>query len=249
LGIIGFTLQIYFDFSGYTDMAIGLGQVIGFKLPENFIYPYTSRSITEFWRRWHLTLSNWFRDYVFYPLERERKKSQRGTQAANVLIVFSLTGLWHGVTLNFLAWGLLQGLLIVFEQSPLGKKLVGRAGQPIQHLYALTAILAGWVVFRTTNLAHAGWYFLALFGFGKGDGIISYYSMPLFEIDFWITMFLGILFSIPLGAYLLERMKKYGWLQHSAVQAVGNLVILLLVLISTSFILTSVSQMSLYAKF
>jgi alginate O-acetyltransferase complex protein AlgI len=110
LAVVSFSLQIYYDFSGYTDMAIGLGRMLGFRFMENFDYPYLSRSISEFWRRWHISLSTWFRDYVFYPLERRRQEIPYLSQSLNILIVFLLTGLWHGITLPFIVWGLLHGL-------------------------------------------------------------------------------------------------------------------------------------------
>ena len=120
LVVISYALQIYYDFSGYTDMAIGLGRMLGFRFPENFNYPYISTSITDFWRRWHITLSNWFREYVFYPLERRRREMPALSQSLNILIVFLLTGLWHGVTLPFILWGLLHGLALVVERGRFG---------------------------------------------------------------------------------------------------------------------------------
>jgi alginate O-acetyltransferase complex protein AlgI len=119
LALIAYSLQIYFDFSGYTDVALGLGKIIGITLPENFNYPYTAQSIGDFWRRWHITLSTWFREYVFYPLERRRSKFTN--QQINLIIVFLLTGLWHGPTLTFLAWGLIHGLAIAFESAGGGR--------------------------------------------------------------------------------------------------------------------------------
>lgn len=248
-GMIGFAIQIYFDFSGYTDMAIGLGQVLGLKLPENFNYPYFSRSITEFWRRWHITLSNWFRDYLFYPLERKRKTSKRGYQFISVLTVFSLTGLWHGLTWSFLAWGLLQGILITFEQSEIGKKLIGRLPLPLQHAYGLTTILFGWVLFRTANLSQAGWYFAALFGFANGHGVTSFYSMPIIETDVWIILLIGILLSFPIVPFIQEHLQKYRVSRILGNQFIVDILILVLVFISATFILSSGGQMNLYAKF
>lgn len=246
LGIIGFTIQIYFDFSGYTDMAIGLGQVLGLKLPENFNYPYISRSITEFWRRWHLTLSNWFRDYVFYPLERKRKLTQKGSLVISVLIVFSLTGLWHGVTVNFLLWGLLQGICIIFEQTFAGKWLL-RTIRPVQHIYALFLIILGWVLFRTSTLSQAGGYLLAMMGMAQGNGIISFYAMPLFENDFFVVILLGIVFSVPIIP-LLD--KQLVFIKSSlGLQIFWNLIVFAMLMISTAFIFATTYQPSLYARF
>lgn len=248
-GILAFAVQIYFDFSGYTDMAIGLGQALGFKLPDNFNYPYLSRSITEFWRRWHITLSNWFRDYLFYPLERKRKLAQRGSQAISTLIVFSLTGLWHGISDNFLAWGIFQALLIIFEQSAIGKRVFNRLPRFLQHFYGVSAILMGWVLFRTSDLPQAAGYFAALAGFGKGDEKIPFGSMPLIENYLWITVLVGILFSFPVIPFLFERMQNVKFLEIFSKQRFVDALIIILVFVSIVFIIASKSQMSLYAKF
>ncbi|RPJ03387.1 MAG: MBOAT family protein, partial [Spirochaetaceae bacterium] len=139
LALIASVFQLYFDFSGYTDIALGLGKMIGINLPENFNYPFISQSINEFWRRWHMTLIAWFREYVFYPLERRRLRF--AGQQINLLIVFVLTGLWHGPTLNFLCWGLLQGLAVVFESTVAGKWWLRSAWRPIRHFYSIFIVL------------------------------------------------------------------------------------------------------------
>ena len=155
LVLVCYTLQIYFDFSGYSDMAIGLGMIFGLRFPENFNFPYQATSISDFWRRWHMTLSGWFRDVVFYPLERKRATGNRlFNQYGNVLIVFLLTGLWHGVTINFIIWGFLHGLAICLETSPIGKKLRKLPGI-IQHAYAIVIIMVGWIFFRSNSPAFA----------------------------------------------------------------------------------------------
>ncbi len=152
LVIISYSLQLYFDFSGYTDMAIGIGRMMGLRFVENFNFPYLSRSIGEFWRRWHISLSNWFRDLVFYPLERRRLKWIG--QPVNILIVFILTGLWHGITSNFVLWGLIHGFALIFESTFLGRKL-RTFWAPLQHIYALAVILIGWVFFRSPSPDYA----------------------------------------------------------------------------------------------
>ena len=144
LGAVAYTLQLYFDFSGYTDMAIGLGRVFGFHLPENFNYPYISKSASEFWRRWHMTLSFWFRDYVYIPLGGNR--CSRGRQLFNLLVVWMLTGLWHGSAWNFVLWGLYYAALLVGEKFLWGKALQKLPGL-VQHVYALVLIIVGWVLF------------------------------------------------------------------------------------------------------
>ena len=144
LGIIAYALQIYFDFSGYSDMAQGLGRMFGFRFPDNFHYPYCSKSITEFWRRWHITLGTWFREYVYIPLGGNRRGL--AVQIRNILIVWLLTGIWHGAGLNFLLWGLYYGVLLIFEKCFLLKRL-SKAPKLLCHLYTMTAVLFGWVLF------------------------------------------------------------------------------------------------------
>ncbi len=163
LGAFCYALQIYFDFSGYSDMAIGLGRMLGFHFPENFLHPYTSRSVREFWRRWHVTLSTWFRDYLYIPLG-----GSRGTAARtylNLLAVFVLCGLWHGASLTFLGWGLLHGGLMVAERLGLSAVLERLPGA-LARAYTLIAVLVAWVVFRADDLPHAGRYLAALFSPG-----------------------------------------------------------------------------------
>ena len=160
-GIIGYMLQIYFDFSGYSDMAIGIGKIIGFDFPENFNYPYTSKSIKEFWRRWHITLSSFFRDYVYIPLGGNRKGTAR--TLLNLLIIWSLTGLWHGAGINFLAWGLYYFLLLMFEKSYVYKMTIEKAPSVLRHIITLFAILFGWLIFAFEDTATLSLYFSKMF--------------------------------------------------------------------------------------
>jgi alginate O-acetyltransferase complex protein AlgI len=162
LGILAFTFQIYFDFSGYSDMARGLGMMFGFSLPANFNYPYISRSVTEFWLRWHISLSSWFREYVYYPLGGNRLGLRK--QLRNLLIVWFLTGLWHGASWNFIVWGLYFGLLVTVEKLFLLRRLQ-RWPRLISHLYTLLAVIVGWVWFEFDNLASAWTFMGTLFGF------------------------------------------------------------------------------------
>lgn len=152
VGAFLYTLQIYYDFSGYSDMAIGLGRMFGFEFPENFNYPYISRSIREFWRRWHITLSSWFKEYVYIPLGGNRKGNYRTYM--NLAIVFLITGIWHGATLNFLLWGG-HGSLLLVERIFLGKKLDGTRCKFINHIYTLSVVGIGWVIFRCDSLKEA----------------------------------------------------------------------------------------------
>lgn len=162
LGIIAFAFQIYFDFSGYSDMAIGLGLMFGFRFNENFNKPYTSQSITDFWRRWHISLSSWFRDYVYIPLGGNRRGLS--IQVRNILIVWVLTGIWHGASWNFLLWGLYFGIILIIEKW-WGLKLLSRLPRWTRHLYAIVLILIGWVLFAFEELPLVLSYLQAMFGF------------------------------------------------------------------------------------
>jgi alginate O-acetyltransferase complex protein AlgI len=201
LMVISFALQIYYDFSGYTDMAIGLGRMLGFRFPENFNYPYISTSITDFWRRWHITLSNWFREYVFYPLERKRRELPVLNQSLNILIVFLLTGLWHGITPSFILWGLLHGLALVVERGRFGIWL-SRSWKPLQHLYALGVILIGWIFFRSPTLAYAWDLLKVLLRIMPSNRMIPYSVFPPVATITWAAFIAGLVFSVPLPASL-----------------------------------------------
>ena len=163
LAVICYTLQIYFDFSGYSDMAIGLGRMFGFHFPENFNYPYIARSVQEFWRRWHMSLSAWFRDYVYIPLGGNRTST--GRLYFNLVLVFFLCGLWHGASWTFVIWGLFHGLFLVLERVGLGKRLE-RIPQVIRHAYLLIVVMIGWVFFRAETLSSARSILAAMAGFG-----------------------------------------------------------------------------------
>ncbi|THD62708.1 MBOAT family protein [Phenylobacterium sp.] len=159
LGAWAYTLQIYFDFCGYSNMAIGLAFLLGFTFPNNFDYPYWAQSITEFWRRWHMSLSSWFRDYVYIPLGGNRRG--RARTVLNLLIVFLLTGLWHGAAWKFVIWGLYHGAFLMLERVGLGR-LLDRAPRPLRHLYAVLAVAIGWVIFRADDLPQAVRYLGAM---------------------------------------------------------------------------------------
>ena len=171
LGAVAYMLQIYFDFSGYSDMAIGLGHMFGFRFDENFHYPYAASNITDFWRRWHISLSTWFRDYVYIPLGGSR--AGKSAQIRNLFIVWLLTGVWHGANWTFLVWGLYYFVLLVVE------KLTGLAQKSsvLTRLYTLLFVVLGWVLFRAESLPVAGAYLAAMFGFGAGwfDEVCRYY--------------------------------------------------------------------------
>ena len=176
LGAIAFTFQIYFDFSGYSDMAIGLGELFGFHFPENFDHPYESKSITEFWRRWHMTLGTWFREYLYIPLGGNRKGLAR--QILNLFIVWFLTGLWHGAGWNFILWGLYYFALLVLEKFVL-RRVPVRLPDVFRHVYTLFFVVVGWVIFACEDLGLLGAYLKAMFGIGVPAGN----ALALYEWD------------------------------------------------------------------
>ena len=175
LGAIAYTMQIYFDFSGYSDMAVGLGRMFGFKFIRNFKYPYISKSVTEFWRRWHISLSSWFKEYVYIPLGGNRKGVLK--QCRNLLIVWTLTGLWHGASYNFVAWGLYYGVLLIFEKF-IFERVLNKLPVLIKKIYTMIIVIVGWVLFAAPNLSWAVKYIKILFFIGKNkfiDGNFKYY--------------------------------------------------------------------------
>jgi len=237
--LLCFALQIYYDFSGYTDMAIGLGQMLGFRFVENFNYPYISRSLSEFWRRWHISLSQWFRDYLFYPLERRRRGAGGILPYLNILIVFLATGLWHGVTLNFIIWGLIHGFAISLEVSPLGRWLRALP-QGLQHLYALAVILLGWVFFRSNNPAFAVGFLGELSGIHPGSGIMPFLMFPSVQPLTWMALFVGVVFAMPvstwIGGMLKEKKGTIWWIRDAGA----------LVLLASSLVVMAGSAYSPY---
>lgn len=241
-GLIAYTLQIYLDFSGYTDMAIGIGQMLGFKLPENFNFPYISRSISDFWRRWHMTLGAWFRTYLFIPLEFARKREKFLRQQSNLLIVFLLTGLWHGASWNFVIWGIYFGIILAIEASGFGKKLK-KVSHIFQHAYALILIVIGWIFFRITDIQSWGSFFGALIGAHGWRNAVTFRSLNiLFYIPFLIP---GILFSLPFMHRLAEKTK----LKEGVARIVLDIVYILLFLFTLTFILSKGFTAFMYAEF
>lgn len=196
LGIIAFAFQIYFDFSGYSDMAIGLGLMFGFRFNENFNRPYTAQSITDFWRRWHISLSTWFRDYVYIPLGGNRKGPWK--QLRNIMIVWLLTGIWHGASWNFLLWGLYFGVVLVFEKW-LGLRLLQRMPVWVRHMYALLLILIGWVFFAFDELSAMSAYFAAMLGFN---------DQPLWNDESLYLLYTNAILILLLVLASLPKRKK-----------------------------------------
>lgn len=230
IGIIAFSLQIYFDFSGYSDMAIGLGRMIGFEFLENFNYPYISKSVTEFWRRWHISLGTWFRDYVYIPLGGNRKGKYR--QLLNITIVWALTGFWHGASWTFMLWGLYYAAFLIIEKLWLLDRL-NKAPDFVGHFYTVFVAVCGWVVFQISSLSQCSVYYKAMFGFGSGgvytpeDG----YNLSSFAIMFIIA----IIACTPLFKNLFYKLPEKAKSVSSAVLIVLGLVICTAYLVDATY--------------
>ncbi len=237
LGMIAYTLQIYFDFSGYSDMAIGLGKLFGFHFRENFNYPYASRSVTEFWRRWHMSLSSWFRDYVYIPLGGNRVPPAR--HIGNLFVVWLLTGVWHGASWNFIAWGLVYFVLLLLEKyTPLGHLPAG-----LTRCYTLLAVSLCWVLFRAADLSGAVLYLKALFGaapFGlwSAETTVALTNSAVYFL-------LGAVLSFPLIPWL----KKRRWTNTPLAQYGAAAFQCLVFLLTIGFVLKSTYDPFIYFNF
>jgi len=203
LGTLAFSIQLYFDFSGYSDMAIGLGRLFGFEFMENFNMPYIARSIREFWSRWHISLTTWFRDYVYVPLGGNRGGTARTYR--NLLLIFLLTGLWHGASWNFIVWGLFHGFFMVIERLGLGR-LLERAPRLVGNLYMLVVLNLGWAFFQNTDITKAWHYFVSMLGLDPSASPLYYPSLHLTP-DVVLMLVIGVLGSTPLPGLLLGRLR------------------------------------------
>ncbi len=239
---VGFTLQIYFDFSGYSDMAIGLGKILGFDFQENFNYPYISSSITEFWRRWHISLGSWFRDYVYIPLGGNRKG--RGRQLFNILVVWMLTGFWHGAAWNFILWGVFFAVLLTVEKLWLLKKL--EKSRLLSHAYTLFFVMLGFVIFNGESLGQAFSDLAGLFG-GGGLPLISQEALYCLS-SFRNVLLVGALGATPLVRNLLRKLSE-----NPTGGKIRNLlepaVLTLLLLIMTAYLVDGSFNPFLYFRF
>lgn len=201
-GLLALTLQIYFDFSGYSDMARGLGRMIGFEFMENFNYPYISRSITEFWRRWHISLSTWFRDYVYIPLGGNRKGFSR--QIFNLFIVWLLTGLWHGAAYNFVLWGLYFFVILTLEKLFLGKAL-SKAPKAVGHIYSVFLIMLGWAIFSFDNMGDLRQFFASLFG---ANGFLASEAQASIMLSYLPICVVGCILSTPVLKVFYSKIRN-----------------------------------------
>ena len=203
LGCLAYTFQIYFDFSGYSDMAVGLGKMFGFEFLENFHYPYVSTSVTEFWRRWHISLSTWFREYVYIPLGGNRKGDSR--TITNLLIVWMLTGFWHGAAWNFVAWGLYYGIILILEKFVWGQYVEKWPGA-VRHIYAMVLILIGWVLFFSPSLGYALKYVGVMFGIGA-SGLMDKLGW-FYLLSNWLIYLMAVLGSSSIGYRLMRNIQR-----------------------------------------
>ena len=251
LGVLAFAMQIYFDFSGYSDMAIGLGRMFGFEFRINFDYPYISSSITEFWRRWHISLGTWFREYVYIPLGGSRCSKIK--QMRNILVVWALTGIWHGASWNYLLWGLYFCLILVIEKSFLLRWL--EAGQTkkgfltvlrrvFSHIYSIFLILVGWAIFALEDFSHMKGYLAVMFGFGSRpftDLAFTYYVR-----SYGAIMLICIIASLPLGKKLWNKGFKKGTLPEISVTLI---LILTALIMCTAYMVAGTYNPFLYFRF
>jgi alginate O-acetyltransferase complex protein AlgI len=241
LGLACYTLQIYFDFSGYSDMAIGLMRMFGFRILENFNYPYIARSIREFWRRWHISLSNWFRDYLYIPLGGNQRGGRRAY--ANLVIVFLLCGLWHGASWPFVLWGAWHGVFLVIERAGLDRVL--RRIGPLQHVYALLAVMGGWVLFRCETLTQAIAYYAALLGNAQGNPV----RHPLAEfLDPFVafTLLVGIVFATPLARAIGQWRDRHA---NTAVLGMDVAWLAIVFVLASSFLAAGTYNPFIYFRF
>ena len=230
VGMIAYTFQIYFDFSGYSDMACGLGNMMGFEFLKNFNYPYIAKSITDFWRRWHISLSTWFKEYVYIPLGGNRKGVKR--QILNLLIVWGLTGLWHGAAYNFVLWGLYYGLLLILEKFVL-KKFLDRLPSFVQHIYTLFIIIIGWGLFYFTDVGQLGEFMVDLFNFSNGICGNQAFNLIMSNLPMLI---IAAVASTPLATMLYTRFEhtRFMWIPET-LYCVGVLAVSTASLVNQSY--------------
>ncbi|MBO4245755.1 MAG: MBOAT family protein [Bacilli bacterium] len=234
--IICYTLQIYYDFSGYSDMAIGIGKMLGFNFPKNFNYPYIAESITDFWRRWHITLSTWFKEYVYIPLGGNKVKPFR--HIINILIVWLLTGLWHGASINFLCWGLFYAIFLLIEKYLL-KNILNRMPKLIRHLYTLIIVMLGWNIFYHTNIGDLLNSFKALIGlYGFGSFKVFIYTESFTVINI-IAFIAGIIFAMPI---IKETKNKY-------LNMIYDIILILLFILCLVFLISNTYNPFIYFRF
>ncbi len=238
IGILAYSFQIYYDFSGYSDMAIGLGKMFGFEFLENFNYPYIAKSIRDFWRRWHISLSTWFRDYLYISLGGNRKGNKR--TYINLIIVFFITGLWHGASWNFIVWGLFHGFFLIIERLGFAK-ILAKTPKIISHIYTLFIVVIAWVFFRLETLTDALNYIKSMFSFNKHPKVdfLSHYLTK----EVIMAFVLAILFSFPIYKTITNKLNNNVYL------SIKTLFLLLLFVLSTMYIAIDSYNPFIYFRF
>lgn len=233
IGIIAYSLQIYFDFSGYSDMAVGLGKMFGFDFVKNFNYPYISTSIQDFWRRWHISLSTWFRDYLYIPLGGNKKGNKR--TYFNLIVVFALCGIWHGASWVFLLWGLWHGAFLIIERIDIVKEFFRSSPVVIKYLYTFIIVTIGWVFFRAENINFAIQYLYSMIGL-NGNNNLSTLPISVYNNKTLLFLFIGIISSMPLFPIIKSKIpnEKYFMFFKNTVYYSYTIVILLMSILSLS---------------
>lgn len=243
LGIIAYSFQIYYDFSAYSDMAIGLGKMFGFNIPENFNYPYIAKSIKDFWRRWHISLSTWFRDYLYIPLGGNRVSQAR--LYFNLIFVFFVTGLWHGASWNFVIWGLFHGAFLIIERLGFDNILT-KLWSPIQHLYALLVVIIAWVFFRVEAFGDAISYLKVMFA---GNTNPKLYPDVYLNTEIYLSLVIAILFSMPIYRIVKNNFKLTNLYLREAVKVSYSLFLLALLFFSIALISAGTYDPFIYFRF
>ena len=240
VGAIAYTFQIFFDFGGYSDMAIGLGKMFGFEFLENFDYPYISLSVSEFWRRWHMSLGTWFRDYVYFPLGGSRVKS-KARLVFNLFVVWSLTGIWHGANWTFLCWGLMYFVLLTIEKLIGWEKKYPDKMKILRRIYTLFFVVMGWVLFRADSIGDAGAYFATMFGGGNLiDDTTVYYAL-----NYIVYFVIAILVSTPIFKNISAKVNG----NNPVVVAVSTVGLFVLLVVSVSYIVKGAYNPFIYFNF
>lgn len=243
IGAICYSLQLYFDFSGYSDMAIGLGKVFGFKFLENFNYPYVSKSITEFWRRWHISLGTWFKEYLYIPLGGNRKSSIR--TYINLFIVFLATGIWHGAKWTFVIWGLWHGIFIIIERKIKIEKYDKKCEIFIRHIYTLFIIITGWVLFRAENMSYGIKFLKIMFGISKNSKI-PYSVMYFLDRKVILALLIGLIASVNIFKLNIDKYYESKSFMRNILLNMYSIIILILSYMS---ILSSTYNPFIYFRF
>ncbi len=243
LAAISYTFQIFFDFSGYSDMAIGLAKMFGFKIKENFNYPYISKNFTEFWKRWHISLSTWFRDYVYIPLGGNKKGKIKTIR--NLLIVWFLTGIWHGSSLNFLVWGMIWGTLIIFEKFIFSPEKQSKLIRIIYNLFVIIMVIILWVIFRSNSLTLSYEFLKNIVNINSWimtESQLKFFLLSLHEI--YIYLLLSLLFSFPIYEFISKKIRI-----NNILIIIRYIVFLILTILSISFIISGSYNPFLYFQF